>query len=135
MKPVSEDKLFAVLDRGIKALQKAEAAVLLPVDGELLRLPVSRIRYVEAFGHGVAVNTRDDSFCAKISISEMEKTLGAGFVRCHRSYLVALKDIARISKTEVILDDGQALPLSRSAEPMVHKAFIAFYTGEEYEAL
>ena len=61
-------KLFAVLDRGIKALQKAEASVLLPVDGKLLRLPVSRIRYVEAFGHGVTVSTWGGAFCAKIPI-------------------------------------------------------------------
>ena len=68
-------------------------------------------------------------------ISEIEKLLGEGFVRCHRSYLVGLKHIARLSRTEVILDSGKALPLSRSAAAFVHKAFISYYTGEKDETV
>lgn len=40
-------------------------------------------------------------------MQEAEKLLGEGFIRCHRSYLVGLKHIARLSRTEVILDNGR----------------------------
>ena len=63
------------------------------------------------------------------------EALGEGFIRCHRSYLVGLKHIARLSKTEVILDSGKTLPLSRGAVPLVHKAFISYYTGEKDETV
>ena len=135
MKPVKQDKLFAVLDRAVAAIQKTERVVLLPVDGEMLRLPVGQIEYVEAFSHAVAVTTEADTIQVKMPISEIEKLLGEGFVRCHRSYLVGLKHIARLSKTEVILDSGKALPLSRSAAAFVHKAFISYYTGEKDETV
>ena len=135
MKPVKQDKLFAVLDRAVAAIQKTERVVLLPVDGEMLRLPVGQIEYVEAFSHAVAVTTEADTIQVKMPISEIEKLLGEGFVRCHRSYLVGLKYIARLSKTEVILDSGKALPLSRSAAAFVHKAFISYYTGEKDETV
>lgn len=135
MKPVRRDKLFAVLDRGAAAMGKAERAVLLPVGGETLRLPVSRVQYVEAFSHTTAIVTGDGAFQVKMPISEVEKLLGEGFVRCHRSYLVGLKHISRLSKTEVILDNGKALPLSRSAAPLVHKAFISYYAGEKDETV
>ena len=135
MKPMKQDKLFAVLDRAVAAIQKTERVVLLPVDGEMLRLPVGQIEYVEAFSHAVAVTTEADTIQVKMPISEIEKLLGEGFVRCHRSYLVGLKHIARLSRTEVILDSGKALPLSRSAAAFVHKAFISYYTGEKDETV
>ena len=135
MKPVKQDKLYAVLDRAVTAIQKTERVILLPVGGEMLRLPVRQIQYVEAFSHTVAIITVIDTIQVKMPISEIEKMLGEGFVRCHRSYLVGLKHIARLSKTEVILDSGKALPLSRSAVAAVHKAFISYYTGDKDETV
>lgn len=135
MKPVKQDKLFAVLDRAIAVMQKTERVILLPVGGEMLRLPTSQVQYVEAFSHTVAIFTGTDTIQVKMPISEVEKLLGEGFIRCHRSYLVGLKHIARLSKTEVILDSGKALPLSRGAAPLVHKAFISYYTGEQDETV
>lgn len=135
MKPVRQDKLFAVLDRAIAAMQKTERVILLPVGGEMLRLPVGQVQYVEAFSHTVAIVTGTDTIQVKVPISEIEKMLGDGFVRCHRSYLVGLKHIARLSRTEVILDNRKTLPLSRSAAASVHKAFISYYTGEKDETV
>ncbi len=135
IKPVREDKLFAVLDRAAAALQKAERMILLNVDGEMVRLPVSAICYVEAFAHSASIMTESKTISIKQSISELEQQLGADFVRCHRSYLVGLKHIARLSKSEVILDSGKCLPISRGAAQQVHKAFISYYTGDKNEAL
>ena len=135
MKPVKQDKLFAVLDRAVAAIQKTEQVILLPVGGEMLRLPVSQVQYVEAFSHTVAIVTGTDTIQVKLPISEIEKMLGDDFARCHRSYLVGLKHIARLAKIEVILDSGKALPLSRSAVATVHKAFISYYTGEKDETV
>lgn len=135
IKPVSAEKLFAVLDRAVTALRKTERMIMLPAGGEMLRLPVSRLQFVEAFSHTVAIVTDQDTIQAKMSISEAEKLLGDGFVRCHRSYLVSLKHIARLSKTEVVLDCGKTLPLSRGAAAQVHRAFISYYTGESHETL
>ena len=135
MKPVKQDKLFSVLDRAVAAMQKTERVILLPVGGEMLRLPVSQVQYVEAFSHTVAIITGTDTIQVKMPISEVEKLLGDGFIRCHRSYLVGLKHMARLSKTEVILDSGKTLPLSRSAAPLVHKAFVSYYTGEKDETV
>ena len=135
MKPVKQEKMFAVLDRAVAAMHKTERVILLPVGGEMLRLPVGQVQYVESFSHTVAIVTDADMIHVKMSITEIEKMLGNGFVRCHRSYLVGLKCIARLSKTEVVLDSGKTLPLSRSAAASVHKAFISYYTGEKDETV
>ena len=135
MKPVKQDKLFVVMDRAVVAIEKTERVVLLSVGGEMFRLPVGEVEYVEAFSHTVAITTATDTIQVKMYISDIDKMLGDGFSRCHRSYLVGLKHIARLSKTEVILDSGKVLPLSRSAAPQVHKAFISYYTGEKDETV
>lgn len=133
IKPVREDKLFAVLDRA--SVRKAAPVLLLPVDGEMLRLPLSEIHYIEAFSHKVSIVTRETTFQSKQTISEMAQQLDDSFLRCHRSYLVNLRHIARLSKTEIVLDSGQKLPLSRSAAPHVHKAFVSYYAGERDETI
>ena len=135
MKPVKQEKLWAVLDRAVAAIQKTQRVILLPVGGEMLRLPVFQVQYAEAFSHTVSIVTVTDTIQVKMPISQVEKLLGDGFIRCHRSYLVGLKHIARLSKTEVLLDSGKALPLSRSAAPLAHKAFISYYTGEKDETV
>ncbi len=135
MKPVKQNKFFTVLDRAVAAMQKTERVILLPVGGEMLRLPVGQVQYAEAFSHTIAIVTETDTIQVKMPISEIEKMLGDGFVRCHRSYLVGLKHIARLSKTEVVLDNGKALPLSRSTAAAVHKVFISYYTGDKDETV
>lgn len=135
MKPVQEEKLFTVLDRAANALQKTARFLLLPAEGKMCRMPVSTIVYAEAFAHSVEIHTVQETIPAKLSISELEKQLGDGFIRCHRSYLVGLKYISRLSRTEVMLDSGKTLPLSRTAAPLVHQAFISYYTGDQNETV
>ncbi len=135
IKPVSQDKLFSVLDRAVTNLQKKERVLLLPVDGEMVRLPVGEVQYVEAFSHNISITTNGQTLSVKMPISEIEKVLGAGFIRCHRSYLVGLKHIARISRTEVFMDSGKVVPISRSAAALVHKSFISYYTRQNDETV
>lgn len=135
MKPVQPEKLFAVLNRAVIALQKTEQKILLPVEGEIIRLCTSQIEYAEVFAHTVSIVTKTDCFHVKMSLSETMKLLGGDFIRCHRSYLINLAHVARLTKREVILDSGKTLPLSRSAASMVHKAFISYYMGEEHETI
>ncbi|MEA4832968.1 MAG: LytTR family DNA-binding domain-containing protein [Oscillospiraceae bacterium] len=127
MKPVSSDKLFEVLDRACQHLCKEKRAVLFNTDGEIIRVFADEIIFSEAFAHSVMINKTDGSCEVKMSISEAEKLLGDGFIRCHRSYIVGLKYVKRITKTDVILDNGKMLPLSRNAYNSVNQAFIDFY--------
>jgi len=121
---------LSVLDKACKKRNKIERAMMLNMAGESVRIPMSDILCVEAFGHSVAITTTADRYDAKQSISEIQDLLGDGFIRCHRSYIVGLKYIKRITKIEVILDNGKAIPLSRRSYDEVNQAFIRFFKGE-----
>ena len=129
MKPVDWDKLFSVLDRAAANLGKAERWILLPSGDGQTRVRLDRILYAEAFGHDLTVHTEDGDFTFRRTIVAWEVELGpeAGFVRCHRSVLVNLRYVSKITKSDVILDDGTALPLARNAAQAVNLAFIRYY--------
>lgn len=135
MKPVDRGKLFMVLDRAVTNLQKRKRAVVLPIDGEAVKVPMEEIQYVEVFSHSVSVVTTKGIYELRKSLSEMETLLGDDFVRCHRSYLVGLRFVSGLSKQKVTLDNGIELPLSRSASVAVHKAFVKYYTGGDHETV
>lgn len=127
MKPVSEEKLFNVLDKACRRLNKVERAILVKTDCENVRIPICDIVYVESFAHTVEITTNNGKIKASMSISEIETELGDGFVRCHRSYITGLKYIKRITRNEVILDNGISVPLSRRLYDKVNQSFIDFY--------
>jgi hypothetical protein len=64
-----------------------------------------------------------------MNIGGIEKSVGSGFARCHRSYIVNLAHIRRITKTEVVMENGKAVPLSRRLYTAVNRAFIDYHTG------
>ena len=50
-----------------------------------------------------------------------------------RSYIAGLGFAARLKKTELLLDDGTAIPISRRLFPEVNQAFVSYYLREEQE--
>ena len=127
MKPIEPEKLCEVLDKAVKNLSKAEPAVMLETEAGIVRLLEKDIIYAEAFSHTVTLVCKCGKLNIKTPISELETQLGESFVRCHRSYLVGLRHIRQITRTDVILDDGNKLPLSRRNYDVVNQKFIEFY--------
>lgn len=83
-------------------------------NGEVF-LDIGNIEYIEIYGHTLRVSVADgETIECYGSLSALEGQLAAfDFVRVHKSYLVNLKYIYSIEKTQVILDDKTAIPLSR----------------------
>lgn len=130
MKPVEEERLRSVLDRALPRLEKQEKSLLVKAGSDILRVEARDILYAEAFAHSTVVAAKSGSFEVRQTIGELEEELGEGFFRCHRSYLVALGAVARITATDVILDGGKAVPLSRRLYKEANRAFIRYYRGE-----
>ena len=133
MKPVSFDKLSSVLNRAADRLHKTEKSLLFTVDGETVRVAVKSIISVEAFAHASKVTTTDACFEVNKSITALEKELAkaadGAFVRSHRSYIVGVKYIKSISKTDITLDNGAKISLSRNHYQSVNQAFIRYFKG------
>lgn len=55
-----------------------------------------------------------------------ERLSGVGFLRIHKSYLVNMKHIRKISNYTALLDTGMELPVPRTRYQAVREAFVAY---------
>ena len=123
MKPVKEEKLRSVLDRAVEKITKNERVLHFEAGGEMVRVPIYQIRYADVLGNYVTVHARTD-VTVKMTLGELEKRLDERFYRVGRSALVNLTQISRVTKTEIKLSYGIAIPLPRGAYEGVNRAII-----------
>ena len=123
MKPVKEEKLFSVLDRAVEKLHKNEKVFNFQVNGEIVRVPIYQIRYVDVFKNYITIHALF-SVTVKMSLSELEKMLDDRFYRVGRSAIVNLTMISRVTKNEIRLIDGEVLSLPRGSYDGINQAII-----------
>ena len=123
MKPVKEDKLPAVLDRAVERLHKAERVLTLEPGGETVRVPLRQIRFIDVRLNYATVHAQKD-YTVKKPLGEIAAALDERFYRVGRSAIVNLACVGRVTKTDIYLDDGTAVPLPRGAYEGINRAII-----------
>ena len=123
IKPISAEKLTQVLTKAAEKISVEPPSVVISCEGETVKLYEADIRYVESFLHYIVIHTKDKEYKIKENISVFENRVSDDFYRIHRSYLVSLKHITRISRTSVNIGNTE-LPLSRGKYDDINRAFI-----------
>jgi DNA-binding LytR/AlgR family response regulator len=103
MKPVRAERLAEAVRRVVEARDGAPDA---PPDDETIAVELggvtrfvqrSQVRYVEAQGDYARLHTSSESHLVRIPLATLEERWGAaGFVRIHRSTLVALRHVDEV---------------------------------------
>ena len=123
MKPLSEDKLSEVLNRAVLKIRKNEKSLFLSISGEMVRILIYQIKYLEVQQNYVTVHAKKD-YTVKKTLGEFESELDERFYRIGRSFIVNLSCIDKITKNSVHLSDGSVIPLPRGQYESLNKAFI-----------
>ncbi len=123
IKPISAEKLTQVLTKAAEKISVEPPSVVISCEGETVKLYEADIRYVESFLHYIVIHTKDKEYKIKENMSVFENKVSDDFYRIHRSYLVSLKHITRISRTSVNIGNTE-LPLSRGKYDDINRAFI-----------
>lgn len=131
MKPVGRERLANTMRRIARTRRGPVAPVeeaggddeVIPVElaGTTKLVPRSSVRWVEAQGDYARLHTNEGSHLVRIPLSQLEdRWSDAGFVRIHRSFLVALPLVTelRMSSSGYVVrvgngDDAAELPVSR----------------------
>ena len=121
MKPVKEEKLFAVLDRAVERLHKNTKVLTLETAEEMVRVPLYQVSALEVQRNYVTVHARQD-YTVKKSLSELMEQLDERFFRVGRSAVVNLNDISRVTRSDIYLTDGRIIPLPRGAYDKLNRA-------------
>ena len=130
IKPVSNEKLFEVLDRALKNIKKGGNRVIFTADGGEKVVALDAILYAESYSHNMHIVTTDGAFDVRMTISSLAEVLGSEFIITHRSYIVNLSHIFFLSKSDMTLDSGKKIPISRNEFKNVHSCFVKYNKGE-----
>lgn len=124
VKPIMPQKLMPVLSKAAEKLSIEPLSLIITCSGETIRLYETDILYIEALRHYITIYTNKGEYKLKENISTFSEKLSDDFYCTHRSYLVSLKHIVKISRTAVCMDNGVELPLARGKYDDINRAFI-----------
>jgi len=86
---------------------------------------VNDIMYIEVTSHKLNIHIGEQKIIANGNLKDIEESLREyGFIKTHQSYMVNFRYINFIRHSEVILDDGTTIPLSRGRYEQVKKDYI-----------
>lgn len=124
IKPINKDKLFPVLDRAVSTVEKNDRYLTLEGRDSTERVAFKEILWLEVRANYVTVHTKNGDITVKRTLSEIESTLDERFFRIGRSHMVNLDSIRKVTRSEVLLSDGNTVPLSRGTYEPLNRAII-----------
>ncbi|MDE7297574.1 MAG: LytTR family DNA-binding domain-containing protein, partial [Lachnospiraceae bacterium] len=124
MKPVKPEKLKEVLNRAARLCQEERPYLLVSSERETIRVFFDDIYYAESQGHYMLVHTGQTQYRVRMTVSDLLEKLDTGFYRCSRSFIVSLRHVCRITKSEVFLENQVSLPLGRGQYDEINKMMI-----------
>lgn len=129
LKPVKAEVLNGLLDNIWKERQKKEKEYFIFGQGsDKERIPLEKIIYIEARGHYVYLKGINFEREWKAGFTETSGAFeGKGFFCLRRGLMVNLSHVARITRTDCILDSGESLPVARGVYKELNEAFIEFF--------
>jgi len=133
-KPVNAKKLVKLVDKVIHELDKNQ--VLECNDGsELFYVKTEDIYYVQAIGNYSELHTKEQTRIVdgKLKIWQ-EKTCNMDIIRIHKSYIVNLNHITNWKNTEVIMSNGEKIPVGRSYTAEAKKTYFDFLKNKTMTA-
>lgn len=129
IKPVKEEEFCVLLDEIVEEkLPETEKYFILERHDRTLKIPYGDIWSIESQGHYVEMAYREEKMRWKAGFGEIKSEFEEnGFVMTRRGVLVNLERIARVGRTECVLDNGESVSVSRNQYKAVNQAFIEYY--------
>lgn len=135
LKPVTEEKFFASIDSILAELDKKDTAsfIIYTTEKQYSRIRVSSLVYGEVTHRTITLHLADQTMISAVmTFTEFQDILKVypDFIYPHRSYAVNMNYIQYVTKSDIILTDGQKIPLSRNNYTKISEQFLNFaYTN------
>lgn len=129
IKPLQEDEVFQVLTEASRMLvERKKEAVIVTRGDESRRIFMDDIYYIEVDNHYIILHLCEESIRFKAKLKEFETQFKEPqFCKCHRSYIVNLKYVGKISREGVEIDSQKTLPISRSRWEALNHCYMEYY--------
>lgn len=126
VKPPDPARLRRTLERALGDIEGRRARTLLIQRGTAREVvPLDEIAYCEVMGRKIYLHRADGGVLDYYDkLADLERRLGGGFFRCHRSYLVNLDRVRGCGGGQVRLSGGEMVPVSRLRENDLSQALL-----------
>ncbi len=136
VKPVKRERLYLALDRARERADRREVLLAAVSAGEVERVYVSDICYLESEGHETILRKRNGTgISCKESLQQLERELEEkteAFFKPHRSYFINLAYVERITKKDVQMEGGVMIPIARGKWEALNLAYMRYFRKEAY---
>lgn len=128
-KPIAQEKLREALLYCCRThLTRKE--ILLPTTDGQRRILISELIYIEPWNRGTRLVLTDGECTSNMKISELDQLLPKErFTFCHRTLLINLSFIQSIRYCELILKNGQTLPVSKYRQAQLKESLLRYLRG------
>ncbi len=127
IKPVGYYDFAMKFQKAVRRAERNRGSTLFidTVNGPVA-LCADTILYVEVMAHYLIYHTADGEYRVRASMKEHEETLrGYHFSRCHKSYLINLKQLRSVNGSEVIVGEF-SIPLGRAYKDSLLNDYMQF---------
>ena len=131
-KPFTKERLTDTLDR---VIEKRNKRLFVPVTcgREIHRIDLYSVLYMESKNHNVEIYLKSGrSIKIHTTLADMKNLLCdvKGFISIGASYVVNLRCVQSVLSTELIITNGQNIPIPRRLRNEVKKRYFDFYREE-----
>lgn len=97
-----------------------ENVLYLKCDYRFVRVKCDDIRYIEGQNEYLKIHqTTESPFLTHMTFKQISESLPSNFIQIHRSYIVNMKHVATVERTNVTMNDGKQLPVSDSRRSLL----------------
>jgi DNA-binding LytR/AlgR family response regulator len=112
--PLQYEDLEATLDKCIRNIDFNYKKIPIRSEYVPMNIPLKDILYIEVYNKTCIIHTNKREITSTMPLIEFERKLKhEGFLRCHKSYLVNMRYIATDSKSDFLLTNEIAIPISK----------------------
>lgn len=115
------------------ALRQERTWLLLPCEGELHRVALEDVLYIETDGKRRSFSLASGrKLTARLTAAQLQDCLAGrrGMIPCGASYVVNLARVRCFSGTDLIMDGGERIPVPRRLRAQIKQAYFDFYLEE-----
>lgn len=129
IKPLQENEVFQALTKASQMIEdRKKEAIIIKRGDESCRIFKDDIYYIEADNHHIILHLHEETIQFKAKLKEFEiQFKEPQFCKCHRSYIVNLKYVGRISREGVEVDGKRTLPISKSRWEALNHCYMEYY--------
>ena len=131
IKPIKMQNLQFLMEKARKNITRNQGEkILIKQKGNARSVLFSDILYLESQGHQLYIHTKTEKILLYKKLDEYEEQMNTTFVRVHKSYLVNMNCIKRIERTQLMLNNGAVLPISKNRAASTKNKYFRFMSEQ-----